>query len=119
MSIQVNVVKDLMRWIEQNLENRLVIDEVSLRSGFSKWHLQRIFTEVTGVPIGQYVRQRRLKLAADELLSTHDSISDIAIKFGFANQQAFTRTFKRHYDLPPAKWRSVQNSTIGNSLTLN
>jgi AraC family transcriptional activator of mar-sox-rob regulon len=43
-------IHDLLDWIDNNLESRLDIDTVSRRAGYSKWHLQRIFKEHTGIP---------------------------------------------------------------------
>lgn len=109
MSLQAEIIKDLRLWIESNLENDLVIDAVSSKSGFSKWHLQRIFVQETGIPIGRYIRNRRLQLASEELAVTKNTISDIPLKYGFSNQQAFTRTFTRHFRMPPGQWREVKS----------
>ncbi|HHX3736071.1 TPA: helix-turn-helix domain-containing protein, partial [Klebsiella variicola] len=48
------IIQDLIDWIDNHLDSRLDIDTVARRSGYSKWHLQRIFKEHTGQPLGEY-----------------------------------------------------------------
>lgn len=51
-------IHDLLDWIDNNLENRLDINTVSRRAGYSKWHLQRMFKEHTGYPLASiFVRK--------------------------------------------------------------
>jgi len=57
---QINIISDLIKWIEKNLEQPLSIDAVAEKSGYSKWHLQRMFKKVTGQILGTYIRHRRL-----------------------------------------------------------
>lgn len=47
-------VAELITWIEQNLDKRMMLDDVASRAGYSKWHLQRIFKQETGMPLGTY-----------------------------------------------------------------
>lgn len=64
------LVESLSEWIEQNLDKRIVIDDIAERAGYSKWYLQRLFKEVTGDNLASYVRHRRLMRAAAELKRT-------------------------------------------------
>ena len=61
---QVSIISDLIVWIEKNLEQPLSIDNVSQKSGYSKWHLQRMFKEVTGQVLGTYIRHRQIGRAS-------------------------------------------------------
>ena len=72
------LVETLSEWIEQNLDKRIVIDDIAKRAGYSKWYLQRLFKEVTGDNLASYVRHRRLMRAAAELnaLGLHRGYSD-------------------------------------------
>lgn len=47
------IIQDLIDWIDNHLDSRLDIDTVARRAGYSKWHLQRIFKEHTGQPLGR------------------------------------------------------------------
>ena len=48
-----SIIQSLVLWIEQNLESDLSLDIIAARAGYSKWHLQRLFKEHTGVVIGK------------------------------------------------------------------
>ena len=51
---QSTVVNEILVWIEMNLTNRLLLDDIALKSGYTKWHLQRVFRKVVGIPLGEY-----------------------------------------------------------------
>ncbi|MBZ6410060.1 MAG: helix-turn-helix domain-containing protein [Kalamiella piersonii] len=98
-------IHDLIDWIDNNIEARLDLDTVSERAGYSKWHLQRIFKEHPGSPLGEYIRIKKLKKSADRLTTTNEPILNVAISLGFDSQQSFNRSFKRQYGVAPGAWR--------------
>lgn len=53
-------IHSILDWIEDNLESPLSLEKVSERSGYSKWHLQRMFKKETGHSLGQYIRSRKM-----------------------------------------------------------
>lgn len=99
------IVRDLIKWIDLHIEGRLKIEDVAEKSGYSKWHLQRMFLQVTGETLGCYIRKKKLYFALSELLLTDHSIYQIALTYGFDTQQSFTRVFKNQFGLPPAMFR--------------
>lgn len=102
---QTGIIRDLLSWLESHLDKPLSIDNVAARAGYSKWHLQRMFKEVTGQAIGAYIRGRRLSKSAVALRLTARPILDIALQYRFDSQQTFTRAFKRQFALTPAFYR--------------
>lgn len=98
---------NLCCWIEINLEKKLSLDDISARSGYSKWYLQRLFREATGTPLASYVRERKLSRAAVLLKLTHVSVINIAYALGFSTQQTFTRTFTKHFGIAPGRYRAI------------
>jgi AraC family transcriptional regulator len=74
-------------------------------AGVHPAHLSRVFREQTGQPVGAYVRRLRIDWAANELVRTDASLSDIALRAGFADQSHFTRAFKRQIGLTPGCYR--------------
>ncbi|PHM45696.1 ramA [Xenorhabdus mauleonii] len=103
-----NVINDIVRWLEGQLQRTegIKIETIAHKSGYSKWHLQRIFKEMKGCTLGQYVRQRRLHEAAKSLREDKLPILDIALQYGFSSQATFTRIFKKHFNTTPAKFRA-------------
>lgn len=107
-----DIIHELILWINNNIDKPLKIEDVAEKSGFSKWHLQRIFQRVMHVSMGNYIRDRKLQLAAQELVNSHQSVLDICIKYGYESQQSFTRTFVRKYHVPPATFRRMNHHSF-------
>ncbi|WP_337263904.1 MULTISPECIES: helix-turn-helix domain-containing protein [unclassified Serratia (in: enterobacteria)] len=102
---RANIIHDLLDWIETHLDQPLLLDNVAAKSGYSKWHLQRMFRSTTGHALGSYIRERRLSQAAQALRSTPRSILDIALQFHFDSQPSFSRAFKKQFGKTPAVYR--------------
>ena len=98
-------IHSILSWIEDNLESPLSLEKVSERSGYSKWHLQRMFKKETGHSLGQYIRSRKLTEIAQKLKQSNEPILYLAERYGFESQQTLTRTFKNYFDVPPHKYR--------------
>ncbi|EPL9569205.1 helix-turn-helix domain-containing protein [Providencia rettgeri] len=103
--LQESVIREIILWIEQNLESRLSLDTVADRSGYTKWHFQRLFKNQTGLALGSYIRARRLSCSAVALRLTNDSIMDISLRYRFDSQQTFCRAFKKQFNLTPSEYR--------------
>lgn len=93
------IIQTLIEWIDEHIDQPLNIDVVAKKSGYSKWYLQRMFRTVTHQTLGEYIRQRRLLLAAVELRTTERPIFDIAMDLGYVSQQTFSRVFRREFSI--------------------
>ncbi|MCT4707437.1 superoxide response transcriptional regulator SoxS [Enterobacteriaceae bacterium H11S18] len=100
-----DIIYPLTEWIDEHIDQPLNIDVVAQKSGYSKWYLQRMFRAVMRQTLGEYIRQRRLLLAARELRSTQRPIFDIAMDYGYVSQQTFSRVFRREFDRTPTDYR--------------
>lgn len=103
--MQQEIIHSLTHWIDENLDKALSIDEVAAKSGYSKWHLQRMFRTVTKQTLGGYIRERRLTLAAEALRQTQRPVFDIAMQYGYDSQQTFSRVFRRQFSQTPTAYR--------------
>ncbi|AKJ41320.1 right oriC-binding transcriptional activator [Pragia fontium] len=111
---QASIIHDLLHWLESHLDQPLSLDNVAAKSGYSKWHLQRMFKDITGQAIGSYIRARRLSKAAVALRLTARPILDVALQYRFDSQQTFTRAFKKQFAQTPAFYRRSDSwSAIG------
>lgn len=106
---QASIIHDLLHWLESHLDQPLSLDHVAAKAGYSKWHLQRMFKDITGHAIGSYIRGRRLTQAAVALRLTSRPILDIALQYRFDSQQTFTRAFKKQFQRTPAQYRRDEN----------
>ena len=102
-------IQSLMNWIDSNIENKLNVAEVAKKSGYSKWHLQRMFRECTNQTLAKYISDRKLERAALDLINNNDSILSVSLKYSFDTPQTFTRAFTKKFKLPPAKWKKTIN----------
>ncbi|MDM7221395.1 helix-turn-helix domain-containing protein [Klebsiella grimontii] len=103
-----DIIDEITKWIDSNLNKPLKIEDVAARAGYSKWHLQRIFLQVKEVSLGKYIRDTKLRLAAKDLTGTNEAVMVIALKYGFDSQQTFTRVFSKKYKLPPLRYRNTE-----------
>lgn len=107
MNSYKQIVKKVIDYIEDNLENDMDMEQIAERIGYSKFHLNRIFAAETGCTIYKYLQARRLTVAAQELVDTVKPIAQIAYDAGYHSQQAFSLAFKQIYLYPPKTYRDM------------
>lgn len=88
-------------FVEENLCADLTPEQVASRAYLSPYHFQRLFTLACGVPLGEYIRSRRLTLAGAEIAATDARILDIALKYGYESPESFSRAFTRFHGITP------------------
>lgn len=92
-----------MNFIEENIENEITLKDISEAARLSAFHFTRLFHSLVGETVSSYIRKRRLTLAAEDLLESSLKIIDIAFKYQFQSQAAFTRAFKKQFHITPAR----------------
>jgi len=99
------VIHRSIRFIESRLVDDINVSELAEQALFSRTHYQRLFRAMIGETVMEYVKKRRLQQAEWYLRETDDSVLDIALKFGYSSHEGFTRAFKSHFGVPPARYR--------------
>ncbi|MCO7187554.1 MULTISPECIES: AraC family transcriptional regulator [unclassified Pseudoalteromonas] len=94
-------------YIEANLHEKISVHEIAAASHYSTYHYSRIFKALIGDTPKEYLRKRRLTLAAKRLLTEDVSILTLAMDCQFDSQEAFTRAFKALFDMTPAQYRKI------------
>lgn len=79
--------------------------ELASRARLSRFHFDRVIAATAGEPPARFRRRVLLERAAYRLLTSDDTILDVAIEAGYSSHEAFTRAFVRAYGVAPAKWR--------------
>jgi AraC-like DNA-binding protein len=92
-------------YIRQNLGERMSLDGVAAHVELSKRHLQRLFHKFIRMTIQRFIIHSRVHAAAHELTQTERSMAEIALKFGFSDQSAFSNTFRKVIGLTPLEYR--------------
>jgi AraC family transcriptional regulator len=91
--------------IDRNLTGVLTLGSVAEACGVSRYHLAHAFGESAGMPVMEYVRRRRLSEAAGNLAQGADNILDLALEFGYASHEAFSRAFRTQFGMTPEEVR--------------
>ncbi|WP_108704562.1 helix-turn-helix domain-containing protein [Klebsiella oxytoca] len=107
-----DIIDEITQWIDSNLHKPLKIEDVAARAGYSRWHLQRIFFQVKGENIAAYIREKKLSLAAKDLIKSNDRVLEISFRYGFESQQSFTRSFSKKYNISPKRYRQLHKNNF-------
>lgn len=105
----VKQLNEAINYIEENLTGEISYETISKIAGCSVYNFQRMFSYIADKPLSEYIRSRRLTMAAFDLLNCTEKIIDIALKYGYESQDAFTRAFKNFHGVLPS---SVKNKTV-------
>ncbi len=100
----IDILQEMLRYIDANIKEKLSVEKLAARAGFSSYHFCRVFQWGTGFSIMEYVRNRKLELAASELNSGL-RIIDIAIEYGFETHSGFSKAFRRYFGSAPESYR--------------
>ena len=95
----------VLKYIHDHLHEPLSVPVLAECGGWSRWQLQRIFADCTGLSVAQYVRELRLSQAAEALLMTRRRQLDIALTYGFQSEISFSRSFKQLFGCSPGVYR--------------
>ncbi|HHG0704204.1 TPA: helix-turn-helix transcriptional regulator [Klebsiella pneumoniae] len=110
------VIISMVVWIESNIRENIQLRDIESRSGYTRWYFNRIFSQVMGVNVAEYIRRRRLTLAIAELKITSRSVSEIALGLGFGTVQSFCRAFRLLYGCTPLQARRDPNTDFTKQL---
>ena len=92
-------------YMERNLADTLEIEDIAGIVALSPFYYQRIFGALCGMTVGEYIRARRMTLAAQELSGTEAKVIDVALKYGYDSPDSFAKAFQRFHGIAPSKAR--------------
>ncbi|MGE6595095.1 AraC family transcriptional regulator [Bacillus proteolyticus] len=99
-----------MQYIEDNLTDEIDFKEVARLALCSEYHFKRMFSFLAGISLSDYIRCRRLTLAAFELKNSNIKVIDVAIKYGYNSPDSFARAFQNLHGITPSEARSTSHS---------
>ena len=106
--MSVKTIENMIDWVEINLKDRPTLEKMSCYVGYSSYYCSAKFHEVVGISFKEYVMRRKLTMAALELRETNHKILDIAIRYGFSSNEAFSRAFYKKYGHSPSRFRKTR-----------
>ena len=96
----------LFEYIEANLHTKINMPDAARTVSLSPVHLTRLFSFAYGITPTEYIRRRKLSESLRFLQETEQTVLEIALRFGFAHEQSFTRAFCAEFGTTPGKYRS-------------
>ncbi len=107
---KAGLVRNVMQYIIQNYQRPIELKEISEHLKYSHYYLSHIFSEVTGISIGEYLIAIRITEAEKLLTKTNLSVSEISQRCGYSNSAAFSTAFKKKCFLTPLEYRKTHRS---------
>lgn len=95
-------IQNAIQYIEDNLTEELDIADISAKAFVSPFYFQKIFNVLCGFTVGEYIRNRRLALAGEELSKSDTKVIDVAMKYGYDSPDGFARAFTKFHGISPS-----------------
>ncbi|WP_310603499.1 effector binding domain-containing protein [Anaerosporobacter sp.] len=99
------ILNEVVEYIEKNLEDKINYEEITKISGYSWFYIQRLFSGITDITLAEYIRRRRMTLAASEIMDSGIRILDLAVKYGYESADSFSRAFRKIHGVSPSEAR--------------
>ncbi|MBS4207488.1 AraC family transcriptional regulator [Bacillus sp. FJAT-50079] len=103
-------MNEAIKYIEENLSGEIDYKEVARLAYCSEYHFKRMFSFLAGISLSEYIRRRRLTLAAFELNDGNQRIIDVAMKYRYNSPDSFTRAFQQLHGITPSEARLTGQS---------
>ena len=101
----LNRLKAVIVYLEEHLEDEIDLTRMAQIACCSPFHFQRMFSYLAEVPLGEYIRRRKMTRAAADLQNESERIIDIAFKYGYESPTAFNRAFQSIHGIAPSEAR--------------
>lgn len=95
---------EVLKYINEHIREKLTLEDVARRSGYSKWYFCECFKQYAGVTFGEYVRDRRMQRASLELLRGKKA-TQVAMEYGYETQSGFNKAFLTQYGCLPMEFK--------------
>lgn len=99
------IIGNSIQYMEDHITDNFTVEDVAKSVGVSSFYFQKGFAMLCGYTVSEYIRNRRLALAGNDLLVTDEKIIDIAMKYGYDSPDSFTKAFTRCHGVTPSSVR--------------
>lgn len=101
----IDRLNSAISYMEEHLTDEIDYEQLGRIACCSSWHFQRMFSYMAGMPLSEYIRKRKMSLAAVDLQSSNARIIDVAEKYGYRSPTAFNRAFQSIHGIAPSAVR--------------
>lgn len=113
-----NAISECIEFIEENIKSDLTPEVIANKCGYSVFHFSRIFNINKGITLMEYVKKRRLSLAAIDLFKG-GRIIDIALDYGFETHNGFSKAFKKEFGFSPKQYIKCMGNYFNEKLNID
>ncbi|WP_160672588.1 AraC family transcriptional regulator [Clostridium sp. C8-1-8] len=110
-----DAIESCVEFIEKNIKDELTPEIIANKCGYSSFHFSRVFNITKGMTLMEYVKKRRLSLAAIDLFSGK-KIIDIALEYGFETHNGFSKAFKKEFGFSPKQYVKRMDGYFGKNI---
>lgn len=96
-------IQNAINYIENHLTEEIDYDKVAAEAACSSFYFQRIFSILCDISLSEYIRNRRLTLAGNELNASNAKVLDVALKYGYESPESFARAFSKFHGITPSE----------------
>ncbi|GAB4051864.1 AraC family transcriptional regulator [Catellatospora paridis] len=101
----ISALNRLVDVVEQHLTEEIDLGGLAASLGTTEYHLRRMFSSLSGMPLSEYVRRRRMTVAAADVVRGEDDLLSIAVRHGYGSTEAFGRAFRAVHGVSPGDVR--------------
>ena len=112
---EISPLERAIEYIEKHLNENIGLSDVSRETGYSYYHMTRLFSSVLGESVGHYINRRRLYNASKKLIHSDQRVIDIALDCGFESPEGFSRAFKAAFGSSPVDYRRAGLDLVVNA----
>ena len=98
-------IREAVRYIENHITEEITMYDVAAHVNISPFYFHKGFSILCGYSITEYIRNRRLALAGEELLSSDATVTTLAMKYGYDSPDSFAKAFTRFHGYSPSAVR--------------
>lgn len=112
MRTNQEMMQSILCYIEEHLDGELTLDTIAAFTGYSPYHVHKLFTAICGMPLHAYIRRRQVSIGALLLVQSDLRIAEIASACGYLSQRAFHKAFLQLYCTTPDAFRKKKNAYV-------
>ena len=101
----MSIIGNSIQYMEDHITENITVEDIAKGVGISSFYFQKGFAMICGYSVSEYIRNRRMALAGNDLLVTDEKIIDIALKYGYDSPDSFTKAFTRFHGVTPTSVR--------------
>ena len=112
------VYEKIIKYIDEHIKDEITLDELSKLAGYSKWHIYKIFKIYSPVPIKEYIRNKKIYAAANEIY-TGRKLYDVALDYGYETPAGFYKAFQSVFGCKPSEYKINKNDKLRRDIFMN